>query len=466
MNIYSKWLCIAFGLCSISTIPRTKANDVLTTMYQWGNLEYDYPSEAARTNAIKSGEFIPENGAPIDIDIYYADNNNVNKLFVAIPRFQNGIPATLATVTNRVYKGNPVIAPFPSWSWHQNSAACARDRLVSVFRVKIDECQRLWILDTGKIGDDQLCPAQIIAFDLRTNKLIHRYEIPSSQLQSNSILVTPIVDVRDPQAGCRDTFVYVADCQAFSLIVYDVQRGTSWKIVDKTMYPNPFYGTYNLAGYTFDLMDGILGMDLSPYKPSEDRILYFHAMSSGTEQWVYTSYLRNQSLYHDNPSPVPEIFRMYSGYRHTQCPAMAIDKNGIAYFGLVSDTSINCWNTRTDYGNHNIGQLVQDSMKLQFPSGVKVINNQKGKQELWFVTMRFQRMATGTLDVSDINFRIMVAKIEDLTKGSKCLNRPRMQTHNNLQLGSYGHSNRYGGGYGYVKSAKRDVDASVYFPTD
>lgn len=86
------------------------------------------------------------------------------------------------------------------------------------------------------------------------NELLHRYEIPESQLYSNSILVTPIVDVRDPQQTCRDTFVYVADCQAFSLIVYDVKRDTSWKVSDKTMYPNPDFGTYHIAGNKRDFV--------------------------------------------------------------------------------------------------------------------------------------------------------------------------------------------------------------------
>ncbi|KAF5288324.1 hypothetical protein FQR65_LT12058 [Abscondita terminalis] len=454
----NKFLCLAFGFCSITFFPWTQAQDPLTTVYQWGNLEFDYPSEDARQQAITSGEFVPANGAPIDVDVYYKGNHN--KVFVSIPRFQNGIPATFGTVTNRLHNGNPIIAPFPSWSWHTNSEECAQDRLISVFRFKIDECKRLWLLDTGRIGNKQLCSPQILAFDLQTNNLIHRYEIPKDQIESTSILVTPVVDVRNPKDGCYDTFVYVADCQAFSIIVHDVQQGTSWKIIDKTFYPNPAFGTYKISGYSFDLMDGLLGMELSPLRPNQDRILYYHAMSSGTEQWVYTSHLRNKTMYIDNPSPAPELFNVYSGQRHTQSPAMAIDRNGIAYFGLASDLSMNCWNTATEYGRNNIGEVARDPVRLQFASGVKVITNKLGKQELWFVTMRFQRMATGTLDVSDKNFRIIAGKIDDLTKGSKCYGRPSSQ----YGYGS-GHTHSHGGGYGYARDNKRDGD-SVMFPSN
>lgn len=57
-------------------------------------------------------------------------------------------------------------------------------------------------------------------------------------------------------------------------------------------------------------MDGILGAALSPYSPNEDRKLFYHAMSSPTENWVYTSLIRNQSRFQDNPESSPEIFHV------------------------------------------------------------------------------------------------------------------------------------------------------------
>lgn len=60
-----------------------------------------------------------------------------SRIFVTVPRFQIGIPATLTTVTKNKFQGNPKLRPYPSWSWHQNSASCNRDRLISVFRVQV-----------------------------------------------------------------------------------------------------------------------------------------------------------------------------------------------------------------------------------------------------------------------------------------------------------------------------------------
>lgn len=54
------------------------------------------------------------------------------------------------------------------------------------------------------------------------------------------------------------------------------------------------------SGESFDLMDGVLGMALSPYRSGNDRFLYFHALASSTENVVRTSVLRNDSFMEDS----------------------------------------------------------------------------------------------------------------------------------------------------------------------
>lgn len=51
-------------------------------------------------------------------------------------------------------------------------------------------------------------------------------------------------------------------------------------------------------GESFDLMDGVLGMSLSPYRPGRDRYLYFHALASVTENVMFTNILRNDTHIH------------------------------------------------------------------------------------------------------------------------------------------------------------------------
>lgn len=45
---------------------------------------------------------------------------------------------------------------------------------------------------------------------------------------------------------------------------------------------------------------------------------------------------------------------------------------------------------RTDYTKQNIKIVVQNDETLQFMTGVKVVTNGNGEEELWMLTNRFQ----------------------------------------------------------------------------
>lgn len=157
---------------------------------------------------------------------------------------------------------------------------------------QVDECGRLWVLDTGKLIDTRICPPQLLVFNLENNRLISRYRFPNDQLLSDSLLITPAVDIRDPTGRCHDTFVYIADVSRFQLIVYDHRNRKSWNIQNNLFYPYPPHGHFTINGESFDLMDGLFGLALSPLNSNGDRTLYFHSLASVTECSVSTSIIR------------------------------------------------------------------------------------------------------------------------------------------------------------------------------
>lgn len=73
-----------------------------------------------------------------------------------------------------------------------------KSSIISPFRVQVDECDRLWVLDTGFddfLGDyKQVAPNAVVVFDLNTDKLIARYEIPKSQLKEDSFMPNLVSD--------------------------------------------------------------------------------------------------------------------------------------------------------------------------------------------------------------------------------------------------------------------------------
>lgn len=123
----------------------------------------------------------------------------------------------------------------------------------------------MWVVDTGRVMRNAICPTKILIFDLATDRLIHKYVVPDDQvLYGKSALVTPIVDVGKT---CLDTYLYVADVDQNGLVIYDLYRDHSWRVNNtrgNAFGPDEDAMYITIAGETFDLTDGTLGMSLSP----------------------------------------------------------------------------------------------------------------------------------------------------------------------------------------------------------
>ncbi|XP_037964790.2 major royal jelly protein 1 isoform X1 [Plutella xylostella] len=411
------------SFCLACCWPGLGAKSDLRVVRQWAELDFAFPSEAERSLALASRAYVPGNSVPIDVDVHHRGGGQMSRIFITIPRFDEGRPMTLGTVDERGQ-----VSAYPDYQWNNNQGQNC-DGLTSVFRVAIDECSRLWVMDTGKIGDTQYCPPQLLAFDLGTDQLIYRFKVNSSLYTDTSLYITPVVDVRSRGPGdCADTFVYVGDVSGFSLLAVDVAGDRAWRITHRLFFPFPSRGSFTIDGESFDLMDGILGMALSPVSRRNERYLYFHALASTTENVVRTSILRNSSFL-TNPNADPQAMNVFPEERLTQSAAEAMDRNGILYFGVMDPPSILCWNSATEFAPRNFHTIAVNQETLQFASGVKVVNNLKGEQELWVLTSSFQRVMTGTLNSNRVNFRIHAEKIPRLLGNNPCTMPPKDRLH-------------------------------------
>lgn len=66
----------------------------------WSSLDYVFPQPHARQIAIQNGQFVVNNGVPIDVDVDY-QTTLPSRIFVTIPRFTVGIPVTLGMYVHR-----------------------------------------------------------------------------------------------------------------------------------------------------------------------------------------------------------------------------------------------------------------------------------------------------------------------------------------------------------------------------
>lgn len=120
-----------------------------------------------------------------------------------------------------------------------------------------------------------------------------------------------------------------------------------------------------------------------------ERYLFFHALASNSENRVRLEVLNNATAWNQNVESMPREFQEI-GIRPSQATAQAMDKNRNLFFGLENPISIACWDSEKPFTNEYMKIVAEDNQTLQFVSGLKVILNKKGKQELWATSCRFQ----------------------------------------------------------------------------
>lgn len=145
----------------------------LSTIKQWTTLSYDFPWDWPRENR----EFyVPEQVVATGIEVFG------DRIFFATPRLFSGVPATLSVINKHDdVLSSSVLQAYPNWSHHAagiKAYNCSDIGLVSVYRLKIDACGRLWALDAGisrSLEDFEVtCPPKILVYDLHTDQVVRR----------------------------------------------------------------------------------------------------------------------------------------------------------------------------------------------------------------------------------------------------------------------------------------------------
>jgi len=108
------------------------------------------------------------------------------------------------------------------------------------------------------------------------------------------------------------------------------------------------------------------------------------------------------------------------GKRGSQCVGTAMSETGMLLCGLVQPPSIMAWNIRQQYKHENLALVIHDEKRLQFPSGMKIVRNHEGKEELWVLSNRLQKAFGSGLNYKEVNFRIQKCGVHELLSGLPC----------------------------------------------
>ncbi|KAJ9577613.1 hypothetical protein L9F63_005800 [Diploptera punctata] len=390
----------------------TTSRRVFETLYEWNLINFDLPY----------GSFVPENNLFTGLEIYW------DRIFLALPNLKSGVPATLAWLPRPDQPGaafigqSPALQPYPSLGWQGTAGNCSG--LVSVYRMRIDRCDRLWVLDSGVITTldnfTPACPPKILVFDLKTDRLVRNIVLPKDVVRPNTLLTNLVIDyeivggsrgdtyfgVPIPQESCDDAFLYMTDTANAGIVVYDIRNDQSWRVFHPSMLPHPDYCTYHIAGENFTLPDAIVGIALSPetssqhsldpYGYRQQRLLYFQPFAGIRLFSMPTSVLQTPPDI-DTDLQIGVVFEKTS-----QSASLATDPNdGTIYFNPVTELAL----ATLKPGSTQAQLIIQDPDRLQFSSDILV--TPRDNYNVWFVSSKFQKFFRQTYDPHVINFRIM-----------------------------------------------------------
>ncbi|XP_055610391.1 protein yellow [Uranotaenia lowii] len=409
-------LVAVVGLCAVAS-----ATTKLQERYNWKQLDFVFPNQRMKQQALASGDYVPTNGLPVGIEHWE------NKLFVSVPRWKDGIPSTLNYIDmSQTPSGSPALIPYPDWS--SNVAGDCQNGLSTVYRIKADKCGRLWVLDTGTVGigntTQQLCPYALNIFDLKTNRRLRRYELRPEDTNPNTFIANIAIDMG---RSCEDTFAYMSDELGYGLIAYSFEKNKSWRFAHSFFFPDPLRGDFNVAGLNFQWgEEGIFGMSLSPLQADGYRTMYFSPLASHREFMVSTKTLRDEER-------VEESFHDFQYLKergpNSHTTSRVMSESGLQLFNLIDQNAVGCWHSSLPYSPEYHGIVDRDDVELVFPADVKIDE----EETVWVISDRMPVFLIAELDYSDINFRIFSAPLRSLIAGTVCDIQPASTVQPNIR---------------------------------
>ncbi|XP_043657534.1 protein yellow isoform X1 [Drosophila teissieri] len=386
------------------------------TVYEWKYLDFLYSTFVQRQQSILNGDFVSKNNLPLGIDVHN------NRLFVTTPRWKNGVPASLGTLPLPPKESSPAIKPYPSWEAHGNPNKPDCSKLMSVYRTAVDKCNRIWLIDSGVVNAtinlNQICPPKIVVYDLKSDKLIVRYNLEASHVMQDSLYSNIVVDIVE---DCDDAHAIVSDVWRFGLVVYSLSKNRSWRVTNYNFYPDPIASDFNVYGLNFQWMDGVFGMSIYYNKKIMQRVLYFHPMASFKEFMVPLNLLLNETVWQSNNQEYAKYFISIGdrGY-NSQSSTSGVTRNGIMFFTQVHQDAIGCWDTSKPYTRAHLEKFLnlENSNLIQFPNDLKV--DKEEEQSVWLISNRLPLFLYSNLDYGEVNFRILKANVNKIIGNSIC----------------------------------------------
>jgi len=149
------------------------------------------------------------------------------RVFVSFPRHYDGMVYTVAEVTS-----DGEAKPYPTLALNQPDPDNPQGSLYSVQSIVVDDRDRLWLLDTGRIRWEPAPAgaAKLVAVDLDSDKVVKTVLIPSDEGSRKGYLNDVRLDLTQGTEGLGPTaqpegYAYITDSLRGGILVVDIGSG-------------------------------------------------------------------------------------------------------------------------------------------------------------------------------------------------------------------------------------------------
>ena len=162
-------------------------------------------------------------------------------MFLTVPRWRNGVPATLVSLPYNPDMKNPVekkLVPYPSWAMNELGNCNAIQYVQSM---EIDPYGRMWVVDVGRVNifldnPDNTCPPKLVLIDLKTDTVLRSHNFSAAVVGGDSSFLNDIV------VGCKsesDCWAFISDARDAKIVVYNYEKDKSWYVQHESMKADP-----------------------------------------------------------------------------------------------------------------------------------------------------------------------------------------------------------------------------------
>ncbi|XP_030558891.1 L-dopachrome tautomerase yellow-f2-like [Drosophila novamexicana] len=376
----------------------------------------DIPEGFSARSDFNNGDaapYIPYNNVPMGATHFRG------RLFLTMPRRRVGIPSTLNFIDMRrdSKQNSPKLYAYPNFELNQFNKSA--QNLVSVYRTTVDACQRLWFIDTGMLeypnNRQQIRRPSIWIVDLKTDRVIKRFDIPESIVETGRGLASLTIDMESAEE-CGQAYAYIPDLVNSRLYVYNLATDRIWSFAHNYFNFDPVAGDLNIGGQSFRWDDGIFSTTLGAQQPDGSRDVYFHAMASNNEFVVSNRVLQLES--NAARSDHGNDFRLLgSRGQNKQSTMHDYDpKTGVIFYAEIQTNGVGCWNTNQPFSAANHGTVASNEQTMIYPSDLTI--DEDGN--IWIMTNSMPIFIYSTLDSNVYNFRIWKQNVNEAKRNTVC----------------------------------------------